>query len=60
MKSLPLQQQQPQPEMGSAISYESREVLERAKIQLSQNQDFNLIDAFRIFDTEGTGNVTTH
>lgn len=29
--------------------------LERAKVDLSLRTDFNLIDAFRIFDTEGKG-----
>lgn len=30
-------------------------MLERAKIDLSLRIDFNLIDAFRIFDVEGKG-----
>lgn len=32
--------------------------LERAKIDLSLRTDFNLIDAFRIFDTDGKGWVS--
>jgi Ca2+-binding EF-hand superfamily protein len=30
-------------------------VLERAKVELSLMTDFNLIDAFRMFDPDGTG-----
>jgi hypothetical protein len=32
--------------------------LERIKIDLTLRTDFNLIDAFRIFDTEGKGWIT--
>lgn len=32
--------------------------LERAKIDLSLRTDFNLIDAFRIFDQDGKGWIT--
>ena len=32
--------------------------LERAKEVLIQNQDFNLFDAFRIFDIDGVGSIT--
>lgn len=32
--------------------------LERVKVDLSLRTDFNLIDAFRIFDLEGKGWVT--
>jgi len=32
--------------------------LERCKIDLSLRTDFNLIDAFRVFDTDGKGWVT--
>lgn len=32
--------------------------LERAKVDLSLRTDFNLIDAFRIFDIEGKGWIT--
>jgi len=30
-------------------------VLERVKVELSLMTDFNLIDAFRMFDPDGTG-----
>ena len=33
--------------------------LERAKIDLSLRTDFNLIDAFRVFDTEGKGWISS-
>ena len=33
-------------------------MLEKAKIKLTMMEDFNLIDAFRIFDIEGQGSVT--
>ena len=42
-------------EKRPAISNEDREFLEKAKIQLTMCEDFNLIDAFRIFDTTGRG-----
>lgn len=45
--------------MGSAISSQNRDILERGKIGLAQRQDFNLIDAFRIFDTHGDGQITS-
>lgn len=32
--------------------------LEKAKIDLCLRTDFNLIDAFRLFDTEGKGWIT--
>lgn len=32
--------------------------LERAKVDLSLRTDFNLIDAFRVFDTDGKGWIT--
>jgi len=32
--------------------------LERAKEILIQHQDFNLFDAFRIFDVDGVGSIT--
>ena len=44
---------------GSAISHANREVLERAKVELAMRPDFNLIDAFRIFDHNGTGQIST-
>ena len=50
--------QVPQQTKGSAISYANREVLERAKIELATRPDFNLIDAFRVFDTNGSGSIT--
>ena len=43
---------------STAISKEHREVLERAKIALAMRADFNLIDAFRVFDSEGKGWIT--
>ena len=43
---------------NTAISKEHREVLERAKINLAMKEDFNLIDAFRVFDSEGKGWIT--
>jgi hypothetical protein len=43
---------------STAISKEHREVLERAKIALAMREDFNLIDAFRVFDSEGKGWIT--
>ena len=33
---------------------------ESRKIALAQQPDFNLIDAFRIFDVESRGSVTSH
>lgn len=48
----------PPQEETSAISRENREILERAKIQLTMRPDFNLIDAFRIFDIAGRGWIT--
>ena len=32
--------------------------LESAKIELALKPDFNLLDAFKIYDTRGTGNVS--
>ncbi len=32
--------------------------LESAKIEMSLKSDFNLLDAFKIFDTRGQGNVS--
>ncbi len=32
--------------------------LESAKIEVALKPDFNLLDAFKIFDTRGTGNVS--
>ena len=40
---------------GSVLTKHDRDRLEIAKNELSQTGDFNLIDAFRIFDTEGKG-----
>ena len=34
-------------------------MLERNKIYLAELADFNLIDAFRIFDTDARGSVTS-
>ena len=39
--------------VNSVISQESRENLERAKIDLTNKPEFNLIDAFRIFSFDG-------
>ena len=33
-------------------------MIEQAKLQLIQNQDFNLFDAFKIFDLLGKGSLT--
>ena len=33
--------------------------IESAKIDLALKQDFNLFDAFRIFDTKNTGSITS-
>ena len=52
----PLFQQEQRPSEG--ISREHRELLEKSKIKLTMMEDFNLIDAFRIFDVEGQGSVT--
>ena len=38
---------------------EQREQLESRKIGLAQMSDFNLIDAFRIFDIDSRGSVTS-
>ena len=43
---------------SEGISREHREILEKNKIKLTMMEDFNLIDAFRIFDVEGVGSVT--
>jgi hypothetical protein len=32
--------------------------LESAKIEAALKPDFNLLDAFKIFDTRGTGNIS--
>ena len=32
--------------------------LESAKIETALKNDFNLLDAFKIFDTRGTGNIS--
>ena len=32
--------------------------LESAKIECALKPDFNLLDAFKIFDTQGSGNVS--
>ena len=44
---------QPIKNQKSSINDGNREILERAKINLAVRKDFNLIDAFRIFDEEG-------
>ena len=38
-----------------AITRDQRGMLESAKLRLVNNGDFNLIDAFRVFDEEGCG-----
>ena len=40
---------------NSVLTKQDRDKLEISKNDLSQTFDFNLIDAFRIFDTEGKG-----
>ena len=43
----------------TAISQVQRELLENNKIRLTKRPDFNLIDAFRIFDVDGNGQITS-
>jgi hypothetical protein len=52
-KSLPTQ-----PQNTGGISSNDRRELEVGKIQLAEKNDFNLIDAFRMFDEPGNGWIT--
>ena len=51
---------QPIKNTKSSINDGNREILERAKINLAVRQDFNLIDAFRIFDEDGNGSISAN
>lgn len=42
---------------GPGISQTQREMLETQKIQLTRRQDFNLVDAFTLFDVDGNGKI---
>ena len=46
-------------EEDKAISKSQRSALEQAKLNLAANGEFNLIDAFRVFDDEGSGQIST-
>lgn len=54
----PSSQERMGPVQGAAISPGQRELLETQKIQLTRRQDFNLIDAFSLFDVDGNGKIT--
>ena len=39
------------------VLYDKKKKLEKYKIRLTKKNDFNLIDAFNIFDIDGKGKV---
>lgn len=43
---------------AEVISNRDRSQLEQAKVKLADHEEFNLIDAFRIFDVQGNGWIT--
>lgn len=58
--SFPSRRSENNAQQSQGISMDQRERLETRKIALAHMPDFNLIDAFRIFDVESRGSVTSN